>query len=221
MALVIYDQGYRIQTPVRFRQRGVEEMTQTSRGRALPSSNQHVQAPDYQQHLIPQQTSAGETPVARQARQAYSQTAKLVDSGRHRPIPVAKVMTSPVFTIEQGASIEEAWEQLQEHRVHQLAVLNDEGLLFGLISDLDLLHRTSPLAQFGPVSDDASIEGCYQTQLVVATPDTEARLVALVLLENHTNAVPVLSDSGELVGMVTRSDLLHLIANDPDFEHWA
>jgi len=216
MALVIYDQGYRIQTPVKFRQRGVEELSQLQRGRALPANARKLRAPDYQYAPV-----KGETPVARQARQAYSQTAKLTEPGRSRPIPVAKVMTSPVFTIEQGSGLIEAWEQMEEHRVHQLAVLNEDGLLFGILSDRDLLLRTSPLAQQGPVTDTTTIDGCYETQLIVATPDTEARLVALVLLEHHTNAVPVLSDSGELVGMVTRSDLLHLIANDPDFEHWA
>ena len=215
MALVIYDQGYRIQTPVRFRPR-VEGLTQPQRSRTLPPNTHKIRSPEYDTP-----PSAGETPVARQARQAYSQTAKIVEPGRKRAIPVSKVMTSPVFTIEQGSTLTEAWEQMQEHRVHQLAVLNEDGKLFGMLSDQDLLLRTSPLGQTGPVTDSASIEGCYQTQLVIATPDTEARLVALVLLENHSNAVPVLSETEELVGIVTRSDLLHLIANDPDFEHWA
>ncbi|WP_210395702.1 CBS domain-containing protein [Motiliproteus sediminis] len=217
MALVIVDHGYRIQTPVKFSRRGVEGMTQLQRARTLPPNDRRVNAPDYDNR-----PSGHETPVARQARQAYNQTAKLTEPGQtRRRITVAKVMTAPVYTIKQGVSLDEAWAQMQEHRVHQLAVVNDDGMLFGLLSDRDLLTRTSPLAQTGPVSNAADIEGCYQTQLIVATPDTEARLVALVLLEKHTNAVPVLSDAGELVGIVTRSDLLHLIGNDPDFENWA
>ncbi len=40
-------------------------------------------------------------------------------------------------------------------------------------------------------------------------PDTSVRDIAALMVEKHISGVPVLSDDGKVVGMVSQSDLLH------------
>lgn len=46
------------------------------------------------------------------------------------------------------------------------------------------------------------------TNVVTVKPDTKVRDVAALMLEKHISGVPVLSDSGKLVGMISEGDLL-------------
>lgn len=214
MALVIYDQGYRIQTPVTalLSPRGVEQLTELQRSRGIPSSEDQA---------LPPAATEGQRRFV-QAQRAYRQTERLATQAQARPpIPVEKIMTSPVFTISAGSSITEAWQLLDEHQVRHLAVINDEGRLYGVISEYDLLRRSALVNVNGPTRAQLSIDGAYSTQLIVATPDTEVRQVALTFIERRIGCMPVLDDEGDLVGIVTRTDLLHLITNDLQSDRWA
>ena len=46
------------------------------------------------------------------------------------------------------------------------------------------------------------------------------RSVARVLLDYDLPAVPVVGESGDLVGIVTRGDLLRVLVNDPPLSLW-
>ena len=189
MALVVYDQGTRIQTPVTslFSNRGVEQLTRLQQNRPLREEDS----------LAPK-LSGEEQRRSGQAQRAYRQTEQLsTKASAHRPLAVVKVMTSPVFTIAAGAPITEAWRLLEEHQVRHLAVLNAEGQLYGVLSEYDLLRRSALVNLNGPTRAQLSIDGAYSTQLIIATPDTEVRQVA------HIHAV-VLERGGKFYNIVVR-----------------
>jgi CBS domain-containing protein len=45
--------------------------------------------------------------------------------------------------------------------------------------------------------------------VITVRPDTSVRDIAALMVEKHISGVPVLTDSGEIIGMVSQSDLLH------------
>jgi CBS domain-containing protein len=45
--------------------------------------------------------------------------------------------------------------------------------------------------------------------VIAVSPDTLVRDIALLMVEKHISGVPVLTDNGKLIGMVSQSDLLH------------
>lgn len=55
------------------------------------------------------------------------------------PGPVSNLMLRGVPTAGPNTSVEEAVETMLRHRIHQLPVLNNEGRLLDLVSELDLL----------------------------------------------------------------------------------
>ena len=45
--------------------------------------------------------------------------------------------------------------------------------------------------------------------VIAVRPDTSVRDIATLMVEKHISGVPVLTDNGKLIGMVSQSDLLH------------
>ncbi len=219
MALVVYDHGYRIQTPVSslLPNRTVEQLTEMHSGRGIPSSEHQVSPPEAN---IPE-TQRGK-PQGKKAQQAYGETEKLKRRQGDRPnFLLNKVMTRPVITIRADGTVTEAWDLMNRYQIQHLAVITTDGRLMGVLTERDLLRRNAPLPHAGPVQFRNNLDGGYSTKLIVASPDTLVRQAALVMFERKVSCIPVLEANASLVGMVTRSDLLPLVINDRRFEQWA
>tara|TARA_R110002167_G_scaffold82282_3_gene224540 strand:+ start:1214 stop:1879 length:666 start_codon:yes stop_codon:yes gene_type:complete len=221
MALVIYDAGVRIQTPVSslLPSRVVEATSESSRSRELPSSEDRTET----RNLAPK-ISAKQQSYSNKARQAYQTTERLnrrTEDGKLKPVLISQIMTSPVFTLPVGASVEEAFEQFHSHHVRHLAVIDRNDRCHGVVSEYNLLRRGSQFNQEGPTRASLTIEGAYPTQLIAATPDTSIHQVAITFLKRHLSNMPVIDESGQLVGIVTHTDLVHMVANETSHERWA
>jgi acetoin utilization protein AcuB len=91
------------------------------------------------------------------------------------------------------------------------------GAVIGLLSDRDV-NRAAP-SMFGTLSqeeynkvfENTAIEKVMTKEPYTAQPDTPVRDVVMVLCERKIGAVPVVGESGTLVGIVTRADLLGLL----------
>ncbi|MFT5721611.1 MAG: CBS domain-containing membrane protein [Motiliproteus sp.] len=222
MALVIYDSGVRIQTPVSslLAPRGVEATTEPSRSRELPSSEDRTQTPA----TVPKPQTSRKQSYSNKAKQAYQTTQRLNrrdQDGQQKPSRVSQIMTAPVFTLAVGASVEQAFEQFHLHQVHHLAVIDEHEHCQGVVSEYNLLRRDSRFNQEGPTRAGLTIEGAYPTQLISATPDTHIHQVALALLKRRLSNMPVIDAQGQLVGIVTLTDLVHMVANEASRERWA
>lgn len=221
MALVVYDQGVRIQTPVSsvLPPRGVEELAQPSRSREVPSSEDLTrQETRVLPRIAPEQRS-----YSNKANEAYQATQRLnrrQEDTLQRPTLVSQIMTSPVFSIPVGSRLEEAMRQFRQHHVHHLAVVGIDGRCYGVVSEYALLKRSSRLSQHGPTRTDLTIEGTYATQLIAATPDTSIHQVAISFLKHQMTCLPVVNDEGQLLGIVTHTDLVHMVANEAARERW-
>jgi acetoin utilization protein AcuB len=54
--------------------------------------------------------------------------------------PVAAVMARDVISVHPRDTIEEAAKQLYRHRIGSLPVVSDDGELFGIITETDIIH---------------------------------------------------------------------------------
>ena len=56
--------------------------------------------------------------------------------------------------------------------------------------------------------------------VVAATPLTDIRRIARVMLEHNVDGVPIVNDNGGLQGFISRSDILNAIVTDPPLSMW-
>ena len=124
------------------------------------------------------------------------------------PVPRAQeLMSSPVRTILPNTLITEAQRILLRYGHSGLSVVDEQGQLVGMISrrDIDLaLHHG-----FG----HAPVKGYMTTQVRTITPTTPLPEIEALMVTYDIGRLPVLV-SDQLVGIVTRTDVLRRLHHD-------
>ncbi len=138
---------------------------------------------------------------------------------------VEAVMSSPVVTIEESATVEQAWQTLARNHLGQAPVVDAQGVLIGLMTRADLLR---PERLPGPDSHalvwhallQQSVADLMWTPVPSVTTDTDIRRVARVLLDSGLPGLAVADDEGRVTGFVSRSDILRAVVADPPLDLW-
>jgi CBS domain-containing protein len=132
----------------------------------------------------------------------------------------SEIMTRNVITISIDATVREAVTKLSEHAITSLPVLDHEGNVVGIVSELDLLSSRLPhdprtsMTPRGDGPDPAQTVRAVMTEPVVClSENADTADLAQVLVDNRVRAVPILSGSG-LVGIVSRRDVLRTLLRD-------
>jgi CBS domain-containing protein len=172
----------------------------------------------------PQQPHHGADMAHRSALASYTETAK-PHMPRHPLTRVDAIMSSPVVTVAQSMTVEQAWGVLSERHTGQAPVVGDDGTLVGLLSRADLMR---PERLPGPQSHALvwralllqSVADIMWTPVPSVAPDTDIRRVARVLLDTGLPGLPVADDVGRVIGFVSRSDILRAVVADPPLDLW-
>jgi CBS domain-containing protein len=142
------------------------------------------------------------------------------DTARNRrrlPLRIADVMRPEPVTLAPGATFPQIVDTMLEHGRSVLPVVDPAGRLLGVVGDADLI----PAEVYVP--GRASADGSQPSRAVdlmvrhvdTASPEEPATEVAERMLRTHRHYLPVVRD-GQLVGMVTRADLLRPFARDDE-----
>ncbi|MEW5771447.1 MAG: CBS domain-containing protein [Pseudomonadota bacterium] len=132
-----------------------------------------------------------------------------------------QLMSRDVFTLRADTSVETAWQELARRGYGQAPVLDAALRLVGMVSARDLLTVIN--VEDGRVRDVLSREvaDVMQTPIVSSDPVSDIRRVARVLLEQRLPGMPVVNETAELVGIISRSDILRALVNEPPLSLWA
>ena len=134
-------------------------------------------------------------------------------------------MSFPVVTLSVTSSLSQAWAVVHSRRFRHIPILDAKDVVVGMLSDRDLFRGTMESVLSGETASHTqaggSIRSLVSRPVLVASPETELRALARVLLEEHIGALPIVSEVvGLLVGMITRSDILRALVAHPDFDQW-
>ena len=137
---------------------------------------------------------------------------------------VREIMTSPAYSVDEGASLEEALQRLVTGRVTSLPVVDKGGRVVGIISEADVLHEhlmADPRAHLRLVPQRAETLPTTVGQVMTVNPHTvregnDVAELARTFAETSWKSVPVVRDD-VLLGVVSRSDVIRAMAR-PDSE---
>jgi acetoin utilization protein AcuB len=116
-----------------------------------------------------------------------------------------EIMTTEVKTALPAEDAEEAFQRMRNQRFHHLIVTDGRRRVLGVLSEGDLGGPKASTFRRGK-----SVGELMSTQTVTATPQTTVRQAANQLRARSIGCLPIL-DRGELVGIVTITDLLELL----------
>jgi len=215
MALVIYDHGYRIRTPKKseFPPGGVNPLTEPRAAqRSADSEDRFRREADQYIRMLQPESKKG-LPPNTPATQAYVETEEKMGLPDRRALVISHIMSSPVQVITPGATVFAASRKMAELNIRHLVVVNEQQQLLGMLSERDILRvgRHSP----------QSIDAIYTKKVIAASPDTQVRHAAQSMVDYNINSIPIVGADGIAVGVITRTDMLHLLVSGPNLERWA
>ncbi len=153
------------------------------------------------------------------------------------PKIVSEVMTRDPILVKPQTLLEEAIKILAEKHIGGLPVVDDSGKLVGVISEGDLMWQEAevkPPSYIMLLDSVIYLEnpGRYQRELHKALgqtvgevmsdhpftikPDKSVKEAARLLNEKRIDRLPVVDDSGKVVGIITRGDVVRIMALGDD-----
>ena len=120
-----------------------------------------------------------------------------------------EVMTEGVQTVKPTMAAADAWELMRRQHIHHLVVMEGSQIL-GILSDRDAGSRAGASIRAGRTVADLMTK-----QVVTRAPTDTIRSAANVMRGRTIGCVPIV-DRGQLVGIVTVSDLLEQLGRGAD-----
>jgi CBS domain-containing protein/ribosome-associated translation inhibitor RaiA len=118
-----------------------------------------------------------------------------------------EIMNTRVVTIGADDTASAAWTRMRRRDIRHL-VVTDQSRLAGMLSERDLGGRTGTALRRG-----RKVRDLMARSIVGATPDMTVREAADLMRERLIGSLPILED-GELVGIVTATDVFDALAAD-------
>jgi len=131
------------------------------------------------------------------------------------------LMTAPVITVRSDSPVKEALKLLTANSFTALPVV-DGNVLVGIVTEADLIHDRiprDPRNQHGERDTSTHRSAPMSVGSVMTSPavtmGSGADLTDLcqALLDAHIRAMPIVDD-GKVVGIVTRGDIVRVLARD-------
>ena len=130
---------------------------------------------------------------------------------------VRDIMRTPVVTIQSDTTLPEAIRLAAQRGIRHLPVL-EEGKLVGLVSDRDLKRAMASSAtslevhELTYLLDKVQVREIMARAVITITPLFPIEEAARLMVQERIGALPV-TEAGDLVGIVTETDLLELFVN--------
>jgi CBS domain-containing protein len=115
---------------------------------------------------------------------------------------VKDIMTSPVISIDETASIQDVAKIMAEKNIGSVAVMQ-AGKLMGIITERDISKKIVAVNR-NPVT--TSVKDIMQTHLITAVPETTVEEASNVLSTGKFRRLPVMAGD-KLAGIVTETDI--------------
>lgn len=130
---------------------------------------------------------------------------------------VRQWMTHPVITIESGASLTHAQRMMQEFRIRHLPVVDEEGVLIGILSSGDI-RRARPsdahllsVWELNYLWDKLTVQSVMSRHVITISADSPLTDAVNIMVERRFSSLPVLDEYKRLVGILTEIDLFRAL----------
>jgi acetoin utilization protein AcuB len=137
-------------------------------------------------------------------------------------IKVFEWMTEEVLAVEINDTISVARQLIAKHRINQLPVLENDRLV-GIVTDRDIrdayptslmIGHTKEIDEF---AESHTVEEVMTHDVFTVEPETPLASAVALLRHHRIGSLPVLK-SEQLVGIITRSDILDFVLDGAGME---
>jgi CBS domain-containing protein len=136
---------------------------------------------------------------------------------------VREVMTSPALTVRVETPVKAALALLDELAITMLPVVSATGTIVGVLSEADVVRdalprdlrrHLIPVGELGPAGAH-TVADLMNMRPVTVTGVTDLAAAAMLMTDTAVKSLPVVDDEARVVGVVSRRDIIHVLAR-PD-----
>lgn len=126
---------------------------------------------------------------------------------------VADRMTRNPVTMKSIATVGEVDRVMKKNKFHRMIIV-DDGKLVGYLSDRDIMRVTpSPATSLSKFEirtllDKLRVKDIMQKKVITVNIDATIEEAALIMYNNKVGGLPVISNVGKVVGIITATDIL-------------
>jgi CBS domain-containing protein len=143
-----------------------------------------------------------------------------------------EIMTSPVLTVSLDTPVAQIARLLREKHISGAPVVDGASKVVGIVTEIDLIKRHARVhfPVYLPFLDSLiflesprryqedvrRVLGTTAQEIMThsvhtATPETDVEDIATMMVEQRANPIPILDESGTLVGIVSHTDIVRLV----------
>lgn len=131
---------------------------------------------------------------------------------------VKKWMSKNVITLDVNDYMAGAVFLMKQHKIRRLPVVK-KGKLVGILTDRDLKQASASGATSLEIHEllylisKIKVEDIMTKEPITIAPDYTVEEAAQILLENRISGLPVLDQEGNLVGIITQTDIFKALVS--------
>ena len=157
--------------------------------------------------------------IDQEAKDKYKQIANL--DTRVEVFHVEQIMSHTAIIISDNKSIQECYNMMQENEVQQLLIQADNfNHLKGMVTKHDILNFFMENVENRNILN-MPISEITKNKIITTDPISDIRRVAKVMIDFNLNAIPVVDGEENILGVVTRHDIVDAVSNIPHLQIWA
>ncbi|MES0489785.1 MAG: CBS domain-containing protein [Leptospirales bacterium] len=128
-----------------------------------------------------------------------------------KTISVERYMTKSPVVIKASESLEKAWELLEKEPFTHLPVIDEKGIVSGMLSSTDIANFQKLFSHmqknYDTIKLNLTVEGVMSNPVQVISPDESIQDANDRMLAKKIKALPVVKDNA-VIGIITESDIL-------------
>lgn len=137
---------------------------------------------------------------------------------------VRDLMTSDAVTVTRDTPVKEALALLEQHSITAVPVVDGAGRIQGVVSEVDLIRDLVPPDQRAHVRASAPdlhdrpqvVADVMSTHPVTVEPTTDVAAAIDLMTTLNIKSVPVVGPDERVLGMLSRSDVVRVLAQSDD-----
>ena len=123
-------------------------------------------------------------------------------------IDVRKLMTAPVLTVDPDTAVEEVADAMLEEGIRSIVAIDDDCQPIGILTSTDFVKIVAE----GTPKDTTTVGDHMTTEIVTTDPDRPIPEIAREMVARGISHFPVVDDNGEVIGIISATDLTDFIA---------
>ena len=195
-------------------------------GLAVPVSSQHLMAKHNVKSLRELSKTTDfdhkdEAPVKSKAKPAHPRgiagyNEQIETKPQLEPVTFAEqIMSTKVKYLYEDMKLTDAWAEFRQYRYRHFPVVNKNRHIVGILSDRDML-----IAAATKKPNDSFVRQIMRQPVLTASKNSLIAEVCQIMFSRHIGALPITDEKNQILGLITRSDILRSMIKHGPLQLW-